>query len=366
MAKMPAWFTQKLFTLLTALPGQRFQNRQVSAMPGSRILMSGGTPTVTISLLDRIVARMTRTPLIFSLARRAGLNLASLNTMSEKAVIKMIRSLSGRRALQLFYLDATTNSSILLSRLMEQHPDILEQLVFSLSKEERRWVMKLFGQPAPELSPPAAENCALLLARLGDKASIASALHQLLSHSGVESGAAALAGLYRGQLLDFGLVSGISSTYSEGHALGDHGREIVTTCQSLAEHSHNGALAQHLQVFMELMYESLPRYRQYWADCTRLPAQDCPVSDSFPSLNANLGQLTPNTVQSLCHANSDDELTTLAAKLGWRKIQSRSSATLRNPDAATGDFLCRTFSQLQQQSLQKPQHQSRQHWHSSH
>ena len=358
MAKMlPGWLTRKVFSLITTLPGKRFGNRQVSAAQGSRILMNGTTPTVNIPLLDRIVASITRTSLISSLAKRAGLNLAALSTMSEKAVVKMVRTLSGRRALQLFYLDATTNNSVLLSRLMENHPDILEQLVLSLTKDERRWVMKLFGEPAPELSPPAAENCALMLARLGDRTSIAPVLDQLLSHSGMETGAAALTGLFYGHQLDFGLVAGISRKYAQDHDLSDQGQDMVSACHAMAKQGQNVPLATHLQVFMELMYKSLPKYKEYWASCTRLPAHDCPVSDSFPSLEANLSQLTPETVKSLCHATSEDELTTLATNLGWRKIQSRSSATLRNPDAATGDFLCRTFAESQ------PQFQ--QHWQTS-
>ena len=342
------WLANTLVKLLSSFKGQRFHNRQVRAQPGSRIITdSFGSPVVPIPALDRLVAKVTGSPLLVTLARRSGLDVTNLQHMSPKEINRTIRTLSGRRTLQLFYIDATTNNSQLLAALLEENPDILEQLVQSLSRNERNWVLQLFGEPAPSLTPPAAENCALMLSRLSDRQNIAPILTQLLSQSDTVSEAAALEGLYQGQQLDFGLLEDLSKAFSpQAGQTRDAGRDMISNCYWNAQRNQNTPLAKHLQVFMDMMYQSLPQYKEYWSTCTGQPAENCPVSHNYPSFHSNLSRLTLGTVNNLCKTTDETDFINIATNQGWKKIQARSSATLRNPDAATGDFIFRTFEEF--------------------
>ena len=350
MARMlQKWLPHKLVNLLSSVKGQRFHHRQVRAREASRIMLDpSGSPMVSIPLVDRILSSVTGQPLLTTMIRRSGLNLEQLNQMNLAQQNRLIRSLSGRRALQLFYIDAMTNQCVLLTRLLEGYPHILEQIVTSLSPTERVWVFQMFKQPVPELSAPAAEHAAQLLSHQLDRKNLVKTLTRLLSRSKTESGAAALSGLFQEQKLDFGLISEISHGFQAPDHLEDfcrdQGRDIVESCHWHAQQHNEKELANHIQIYMDLIYQALPQYKDYWASCTRLPPEDCPVNDEFQSLPVSLTRLTPMVVEALCKADREDELVSLASQLGWKKIQSQSSATLRNPDAATGDFIYRVFS----------------------
>ncbi len=350
MARMlKGWLPSKILRLMSTFGGKRFQDRRVSARQATRIMMdASGSPVVPIPMMDRLLSRMTGQSLIATIVRRSKLDLSQLSSMSPSRQSKLIRAISGRRALQLFFIDATTNHSKVLTSLLEYHPHILDQVVSSLSKRERVWVFQMFQQPAPELSAPASEHAAQLLAHQVDHKNLAPIMSRLISCSTTEAGAAALSGLYHEQKLDFGLLSEISSSFTAPDHLADpcrdQGRDIVESCHWHAQQHHEKGLTRHMQIYMDLMYQALPQYRDYWSSCTGLPAESCPINDKFESLFASLSRLTPQTVEELCYSQNEEELIATASRHGWKKIQSQSSATLRNPDAATGDFIFRVFS----------------------
>ena len=350
MARMrKGWLPTKIFSLISPAKNNRFSNRQIETTPAKRILLdSSGSPVVPIPVLDRFISSMSGAPLIDTMIKRSGLNLSRLSQLSTAELNKLIRTLSGRRALQLFYIDATTNQSALLSSLLELQPELFEQIIASLSKSERLWVFQTFEQPAPELSAPAAEHAAQAMAHHIERKNLAPIWGRILAHSRTESGAAALSGLYHERKLDFALINEIIQMFSPPEHLDDRcrdlGRDIVSSCHWHAQQIHDNSLTNHLQIYMDLMYQALPQYGEYWSACTGLPADDCPVSDKFQSLAISLARLTPQTVRALCQSRDEDEFVSIAAHYGWNKIRSQSSATLRNPDAATGDFIYRVFS----------------------
>ncbi|MCL6268422.1 hypothetical protein M3P05_00465 [Sansalvadorimonas sp. 2012CJ34-2] len=342
------WLPSKIFSLMSSVNQERFRNRQIRAQSAKRIMMdSNGSPVVVIPMLDRFISSMTGATLMDTMVRRSGLDLDGLSKLTTSELSKLVKTLSGRRALQLLYMDATTNRSALLTSLLELQPDLLEHIISTLSSSERLWVFQMFERPAPELSAPAAEHAAQMMAHHIERKNIAPLFEHLLSHSKTEAGAAALSGLYHKRRLDFSLINDISHAFTPPAHLKDYcrdqGRDIVSSCHWHAQQVHDDKLTNHLQIYMDLMYQALPQYKSYWAACTDLPAEDCPVGDQFKSLEVSLARLTPQAVNALCQSREEDELVSIAARYGWKKIHSQSSATLRNPDAATGDFIYRVF-----------------------
>ena len=349
MARMlKGWLPAKIYRLFFSGNRARFQDRQVKAQSTARIMQDhNGSPVVPIPMLDRLISSMTGASLIDTMVRRSGLNLNRLTQLTTPELNKLVKTLSGRRALQLFYIDAKTNQGTLLTSLLELQPDLLEQVISSLSRSERLWVFQTFNQPAPQLSAPAAEHAAQMMAHYIERKNLAPLIGQLLSQSRTEAGAAALSGLYHERRLDFALLDEVSKTFSPSEHLEDYcrdqGRDVIASCHWHAQQVDDSNLANHLQIYMDLMYQALPQYKDYWSSCTELAPEDCPVGGPYKSLPVHLARLTPEAVTKLSQAREEEELVALAAQFGWKKIKSQSAATLRNPDAATGDFIYRVF-----------------------
>ncbi|MCY4471337.1 MAG: hypothetical protein OXC07_00740 [Kistimonas sp.] len=313
------------------IPGRTWK-RVRAWTTGSRVVQDcQGQPRVHVSLKDRLAARLVGGSLTASLARRAGL--------CGRKRLFVGRPVSAAHALKLFYVDARENRGRFLAELLSDRPDVAEQMLLSLSEEERVEVLCLFGYPAPVLMPDAAGNGTTLLARTCQQHRIASTLARLLEHSGEVARGASLERLYDVGCLDFGILFELHRLFVSGL-----GKDPVASCLQQMRTRMDPQLVRYLETFQSLINRALPRYCAYWARCTGLPSSACPVRDMIAA--GGLACLTPEVLDRLCQddASGFDAET---ARLGWRKVQPRSSTTLRHSRAAMDDFLFRTFSARQ-------------------
>ncbi len=309
------------------------------------IRVKSNAPEIKVPLYDRVIAKVTRSPLFETLLRRSGLD-AQIQKVDSGEIFTA--KLSGARALQLFYIDALTNHGQFFFSLLSQSPQIIEDLLTPLRRDEQILILQQFGQPVPVLTAFTAKNCGALLAHLNDRCLIEPVLDKLLSHSDLETKAATLCGLFNGDKLDFSLLLGLNQTMSPHPEANSDSDKccLVSAALRLAQKCHNTELACYLHIFTALIFHALPRYKNYWSECTGLPADACPVHTDAPGLHASLAKLTLRNVLALSEATDSEKLLDLATRLGWRRIQSRSIATLQNPDPAAGDFIYRTFEAL--------------------
>ena len=296
---------------------------------------------VPLPLRDRLVARLMGGSLLTTLARKPGWRSGRMQALAGRELAAIGRALSGIRALRLFSVDARTNRSRFLAQLLAECPVEAEQMLRSLTPDERVHVLSLFGFEAPVLTPEAAGNGAIVVVRVCERRHQARVLLRLLACSGRRSRAAALSYLYDSQDLDFGLLFAM-------HQLSPAGKsgDLVASCLVQMRSCIDGRLGDYLETFQSLVDQALPCYLAYWSRCTGLPAAACPVGAT--QLADWLAGLTPEVWQGLCHQGGAG-FRDGAARLGWRKVQPRSSATLRHPAAAMGDFLYRTLSARTQQ-----------------
>ncbi len=280
------------------------------------------------------------------IVRRTGLKPCLQNTFPARQCARILERISTERLLQLFAEDARHGSQLLLVLLLNK-PNLLEQMLRPMGRQQRQWVLELFGENPPTMSEQAATSCALLLTRLRDPRMIAPVLTTLLRYASTSVQAAALHGLFEGGCLNYGqlmtLVNGLAPATDEQPAAG---QDVIVAALKQARECENIRLMNHLHIYVALMYRSLPRYQEYWSQCTGLPMASCPVGGDPDALRANLGLLSQTLVTRLYSALNEDALLSLTAHLGWRKIQPLSAATLRNPGPAIGDFIFRTFSSL--------------------
>ena len=354
MARMP--FSRQLDSLLAWLFRRRapalVSRHATHAHPALPICRQGaadqrivqdrqGRFVVPLPLRDRLVARLMGGALLNTLAGKAGWRAGRMHSLAQAELARIGRGLSGIRALRLFSVDARTNRSRLLAQLLAECPVEAEQMLRSLTPDERVHVLSLFGFEAPVLTPEAAGNAAIVLVRVCERRHQAKVLLRLLACSGRRSRAAALSYLYDSQDLDFGLLFAMHQLSPPGK-----GCDLVASCLVQMRSCIDGRLGDYLETFQALVDQALPCYLAYWSRCTGLAPAACPVGGTrFADW---LACLTPEVLQGLCHQGGSG-FRTGAARLGWRKVQPRSSATLRHPAAAMGDFLFRTLSARTQQ-----------------
>ena len=301
----------------------------------------------TVPLLDRLIAKATGHPLITVLARRSGLDLLNSSHSpheQERLAKKMTRS----RIVQLFYIDSTTNSSALWLSLLENHPQFVMQMFLTLSRQQCCRVLRNFDCPVPALSNAAATTVAELMTRIVDRKGIMPLFEKVYRKSTVEVAAHALETLYRKQRLDYGLLNQLSCLQNQAGLADDlpqqdWGSLVIATCHEQAHLRGDSALFDYLQIYMDLIYRALPRYREYWSLCTEAEQHDCPVHTEHQSLLACMRMMTPELIRSMTQTTCEDSLLSLTARKDWKRIHSRSTATLRHADAATGDFIYRSF-----------------------
>ncbi len=303
-------------------------------------------PDINVPLQDRCIAKLMGISVLEQIVRRTGLKPCLQSTFPSRESARILERISTERVLQLFAEDARNGSQLLLVLLLNK-PNLLEQLLRPMGRQQRQWVLQLFGENPPHISEQAATSCGLLLTRLQDPRMITPVLTTLLRHASTPVKAAALHGLFEGGRLNFSqlmtLANGLAPASEEQPAAG---QDVIVAALKQAREYENVRLMNHLHIYVALMYRSLPRYQEYWAQCTGLPQSSCPVGGDPDALRAGLGLLSQTLVTRLYSALNEDALLSLTAHLGWRKIQPKSAATLRNPGPAIGDFIFRTFSSL--------------------
>ncbi|CAM3481005.1 hypothetical protein PAHA111176_03445 [Parendozoicomonas haliclonae] len=294
------------------------------------------------------MARITKTPLLDVLINRLGLEASAIGPGKPANTRKIKRLLTSDKVLQLFSEDTRANQNQLLISLISDTPETIELLLSALSREQKRSVLLLFGRQPPALSTQAAAKYAMLLARSNEPASIRAVLPGILQNSGMKAIGAALASLYQENCLDYGLLLNLIQSLTTEDK---HPEPLAATILRSTRQQQNHAMHKHIQVFYSLIFQALPDYQNYWAQCTGLPAEDCPVQTDSLSLQSSLMHLSQQVVEQLCSAQSHEDLVNFTSQHSWRKIQPKASATLKNPDPATGDFIFRAFASLLPQKV---------------
>ena len=303
-------------------------------------------PDFDAPVMDRYIARLRSISVLEQMIHSTGLKAALREHLSEEQCERILQKLSSERILQLFSEDARSGSRLLFSLLLN-NTLLLECILNRLHKSEQQWILQLFGERPPALSEEMATEYVLLLTRLNSARIVAPVLITLLRNSDATIKTVVLEGLFAREALNFGMLMTLTRKFaSNGNEHAGSEQEIIAMMLERARQVGNTELTNHLHIYIALIYRSLPRYQQYWAQCTELPVSSCPVAVDSPTFKANLYQLTQAFVQELYQITDDDDLLSVTAPIGWRNIQARSKATLSNPEPAIGDFIFRTFVSL--------------------